>query len=260
MTSMAANGNANAEAEVLLYGHEDSKRLGNEAFLAKQFNVAVEHYSKGIEALNKLPEQSVPKSLKAIMHGNRAASYYELNQYDLAKTDANTAINLDSKYYKGYWRSAQCADKLGNTMESLAILSKAIALDKGLYGDTKNRKIFSNLRKLREQLRTHLEEVAIETYSFSDGRKKVFAYIDLPGISRIEKDDIVFDCKEKSLDLKIFGLDGKCFRLYAPELWARVDPEKSRFKIKGEKDQLVLILQKVSTEAIHSVWENLRRN
>ena len=53
---------------------------------------------------------------------------------------------------------------------------------------------------------------------------------------------------------------GKCYRLYAPELWARVDPKKSKFKVKAEKEQLVLILQKVSTEAIHSMWESLRRN
>jgi|EP00945_MAST-04E_sp_MAST-4E-sp1_P008174 tetratricopeptide (TPR) repeat protein len=260
MATLAATNPAENGEVALLYGHEEDKRLGNEAFLTKDYKTAVEHYSNGIVKLQENPEETVPVNIKAIMHGNRSACYFELGQYEMAKQDADTSTKVDSKYFKGYWRSAQCADKLGDTMGSLSILSGALGMDKGLYGDSKHRKMFSNLRKLREQLRTHLEEVPIESYAFSDGRKKVSAYIDLPGISLLDKEDIVFECKEKSLDLKVYGLNGKCYRLFAPELWARVDPAKSKFKVKKEKEQLVLLLQKVSTEAIHSMWESLRRN
>ena len=61
------------------------------------------------------------------------------------------------------------------------------------------------------------------------------------------------------MDLRIHGIDNKCYRLYAPELWQRIIPEKCKFKIKAEKDQLVVILAKVGTQDIHSTWEHLRK-
>ena len=195
----------------------------------------------------------------AVLLNNRATALVKISEFDRAKVDATKSISFNKMYFKAYWRLSECEQNLGNLNAALDVLYKCLDLDKGLYGDPKLKEQFSYTRKLKNKLYNKFPQIPIEKYAFSDGRKKVSAYIDLPGISQVRKEDIIMKCESKSLDLRVHGIGNQCYRLYAPELWQKVVPEKCKFKIKKEKEQLVVILAKVNTEDIHSSWEHLRR-
>ena len=63
-------------------------------FIEKNFNEAIEHYSKAIE-LNPTV---------ASYYGNRSFAYLKTESYGYALTDASKALELDYKYIKVSWR------------------------------------------------------------------------------------------------------------------------------------------------------------
>jgi tetratricopeptide (TPR) repeat protein len=69
------------------------KNKGNEEFKNKNYNKAIEHYSKSIK---------IKKN--AICYSNRSACYFHLGEYDLGLKDGLESIKLDEKYQKGYYR------------------------------------------------------------------------------------------------------------------------------------------------------------
>ena len=194
-------------------------------------------------------------------HENRESvtALTTLKKYEKGKIEATNMILSNKKHIKAYWQLSECEQNLGNFDVALSVLHTCLDLDEGLYGDPKLKEQFAHTRKLKQSLFTKFPQIHIEKYAFSDGRKKVSVYIDLPGISKVKKEDIVMKCESKSLDLRIYGIGNKCYRLYAPELWQQITPEKCKFKVKKEKEQLVIILAKLSTQDIHSSWEHLRR-
>ena len=74
------------------------KDQGNAAFKAKDYDTAIEFYTK---ALTETPEEHT-------IMGNRSAAFYQLKNYDLALTDANMCIELQPDWSKGYQRKAMC--------------------------------------------------------------------------------------------------------------------------------------------------------
>jgi len=70
--------------------------------------------------------------------------------------------------------------------------------------------------------------------------------MDLPGIEKLPKDQIIFDLGYRSMDLKIHGLNGHNYRFGVPRLQCKLDQKKSKFKIK--KGKLFLILRKKNKE------------
>eukprot|EP00944_MAST-04C_sp_MAST-4C-sp1_P004978 g4978.t1 len=256
------------------------KNEGNMALKNEKYEEAIGFYTRGINILEqqlvkissgltggdaidaKAATQKVGNEKAkemAVLLNNRATALVKISEFDRAKVDATKSISFNKMYFKAYWRLSECEQNLGNLNAALDVLYKCLDLDKGLYGDPKLKEQFSYTRKLKNKLYNKFPQIPIEKYAFSDGRKKVSAYIDLPGISQVRKEDIIMKCESKSLDLRVHGIDNQCYRLYAPELWQKVVPEKCKFKIKKEKEQLVVILAKVNTEDIHSSWEHLRR-
>lgn len=59
-----------------------SKELGNEQFKAKNFDKAIEFYSKAIQ---ENPGDHT-------IYGNRSASYHNLKQYDMALQDGEKCV------------------------------------------------------------------------------------------------------------------------------------------------------------------------
>lgn len=239
---------------------------GNEALKNEKYEEAITFYTNAIGLLkqnlnnddSKNNNNNMNKNM-AILLSNRSTALIKMKEYEKGKIDATNSITFNKMYFKAYWRLSDCEQNLGNFNTALDVLYQCLDLDKGLYGDPKLKEQFSYTRKLKCKLYNKFPQIHIEKYAFSDGRKKVSAYIDLPGISKVRKEDILMKCESKSMDLRIHGIDNKCYRLYAPELWQRIIPEKCKFKIKAEKDQLVVILAKVGTQDIHSTWEHLRR-
>ena len=256
------------------------KNEGNLALKNEKYEEAIGFYTRGINILEQqlgitsssstgdgaIDAKAATQKLRnekakemAVLLNNRATALLKISEFDRAKVDATKSISFNKMYFKAYWRLSECEQNLGNLNAALDVLYKCLDLDKGLYGDPKLKEQFAYTRKLKNKLYNKFPQIPIEKYAFSDGRKKVSAYIDLPGISQVRKEDIIMKCESKSLDLRVHGIDNQCYRLYAPELWQKVVPEKCKFKIKKEKEQLVVILAKVNTEDIHSSWEHLRR-
>lgn len=72
------------------------KDLGNKELTAGHFLVAIQHYTDALEY--------APTS--AVLRSNRALAYIKIENYGLALSDADTAIESDPSYAKGYYRRA----------------------------------------------------------------------------------------------------------------------------------------------------------
>eukprot|EP01038_Epipyxis_sp_PR26KG_P008469 gene8469-11451_t len=79
------------------------KELGNAAYSAGNFNVAIQHFTDSIKAMDNLSEE-IHKELQKIVYSNRSAAYLKLNKLDEALSDANRCINIDGNWVKGYSR------------------------------------------------------------------------------------------------------------------------------------------------------------
>ena len=72
------------------------KNLGNEAFVAKQYDKAIEYYSAAINLDDKNP----------IYFSNRAQVFIELEDFGKAIEDSDTAIALNPQFTRAYMRKA----------------------------------------------------------------------------------------------------------------------------------------------------------
>jgi len=83
---------------------EEYKELGNEAFKARQFTTAVEHFSKAIEL----------KSDAHVLYSNRSGAYASLGQWADALKDAERCIKLKKDWGKGYGRKGAALEGKGD--------------------------------------------------------------------------------------------------------------------------------------------------
>lgn len=94
------------------------KEAGNHAYGSKDFNKAIELYSKAI--LCK-PE--------AVYYSNRAACYNALADWEKVVEDTTAAINLDPEYVKAMNRRANAYDKLDRYSDSLLDYTASCIVD-----------------------------------------------------------------------------------------------------------------------------------
>jgi len=97
----------------------ESKALGNEQFKAKNYEKAIEFYTKAIEETPN--DHSI--------YGNRSASHYNLKSFDAASTDADKCIELKDDWAKGYQRKAMALHGQGNRAEALLNYKKGLERD-----------------------------------------------------------------------------------------------------------------------------------
>eukprot|EP01035_Chromulina_nebulosa_P032991 gene32991-44139_t len=100
---------------------EIAKKLGNDAFLAKKYDEAIEHYSKGL-LLD--PEN-------AVFYSNRSACYGALKQWERAYEDALMCVSKDPKFIKGYYRLSSAQTEMKKFDDSIATLRAALTLEPG---------------------------------------------------------------------------------------------------------------------------------
>ena len=92
--TVAAKKKAETEAYVDPEKAEEARQEGNELFKAGKFPAAIEKYG---EAMKRNPKSAVPYS-------NRAACYQKLMEWQLALKDAETCVEMDPAYVKGWSR------------------------------------------------------------------------------------------------------------------------------------------------------------
>ena len=101
------------------------KQKGNEAFKVKNYQLALEHYSKAIE-LN---------SSESVFFSNRARCFKNLNRYEQALKDAQEAVELDVDNIKAHLVAGQILAEIGKrnkdirkVQNSIVRLTKALTL------------------------------------------------------------------------------------------------------------------------------------
>jgi len=98
---------------------DEMKAQGNAAFAAKDFEKAIEYFSKAIEAA----------PTNHVLYSNRSASFASLKQFDKAFEDAQKTIEINPTWAKGYSRVAAAEFGLGKLEEAEKSYQKALELD-----------------------------------------------------------------------------------------------------------------------------------
>ena len=135
-SSKSASSTVNPEAEAF-------KGKGNSAMASKDYNTAIELYSK---ALNISP-------LNPIYLSNRAAAYSASHKHAEASTDAEMAVAADPKYTKAWSRLGLARFALGDAKGSMEAYQKGIEYE-GNGGSEAMKKGFETAkRKVEEEER-----------------------------------------------------------------------------------------------------------
>ncbi|CAI9103531.1 OLC1v1002031C1 [Oldenlandia corymbosa var. corymbosa] len=94
------------------------KELGNDFFKKKNYNEAIDCYSR-----------SIALSPTAVAYANRAMAYIKLRRFQEAESDCSEALNLDDQYTKAYSRRSTARKELGKLKESLEDVDFALKLE-----------------------------------------------------------------------------------------------------------------------------------
>ena len=115
-----------AEPPVAPSPAEELKNQGNAAFAAKQFDEAIDFYTKGIALEPNNP----------VFYSNRSACYFSKKQFQEALEDALMCVDKDAKFIKGYLRLASAQMELGKFDDAETTLKAALMIEptNGLIG------------------------------------------------------------------------------------------------------------------------------
>ncbi|KAL0244392.1 hypothetical protein GEMRC1_008476 [Eukaryota sp. GEM-RC1] len=94
----------------------DLKAQGNTAFKAKSYEDAINYYTQALEV----------QEAKEV-YSNRAAAYINLNQFQDALKDAESAIRVDPSFPKGYLRKSTALSSLGKVNEAKETLQEGLS-------------------------------------------------------------------------------------------------------------------------------------
>ena len=96
------------------------KQQGNAAFSAKDFDKAIDLFTKAIE---------VSETPNHVLYSNRSACYTSLKKYEEALKDAEECIKINPTWSKGYNRKGAAEFGLGNLDAAATSYEKALELD-----------------------------------------------------------------------------------------------------------------------------------
>ncbi|CAM0135120.1 Palmitoyl-protein thioesterase 1 [Umbelopsis sp. WA50703] len=94
------------------------KELGNNAFQARNYELAVDHYTKAIELDNK----------SAVYYINRAMAYLKLEKYAEAERDSSSGLSLQPNHVKALYRRGIARRQLDKLAEARADLTLSLSL------------------------------------------------------------------------------------------------------------------------------------
>lgn len=99
---------------------DEFKAEGNKYFAQKDFNKAIDYFTKAIEA------SSEPNH---VLYSNRSACYASLKDFAQALTDAEKCVEINGSWAKGYNRVAGAQHGLGNLDDAKQTYEKALEID-----------------------------------------------------------------------------------------------------------------------------------
>lgn len=103
-----------------------AKEEGNNQFRLKEYDDAIESYSK---AIYHCPEDEDNKDYLATFYGNRSAAYFSIEDYELVIEDCTSALELKPNYPKVLARRMQAYEKMENLDEALSDAKELQKLD-----------------------------------------------------------------------------------------------------------------------------------
>ncbi|GBC09925.1 hypothetical protein RclHR1_09200010 [Rhizophagus clarus] len=115
---------------------EEFKTQGNEAFTAKNYEKAIELFTKAIEL----------DPANHVLYSNRSACYASLKQYDKALENANKTIELKKDWAKGYSRKGAALHGLGKLEEARETYQE------GLKHDPNNAQLKKSLEEIESAI------------------------------------------------------------------------------------------------------------
>ena len=95
------------------------KAAGNEAFQAKNFPLAIEHFTSGIDV----------DGSNHVLYSNRSASFTSLGAYEKAFDDARKCVELKPDWAKGYSRLGAALQGMGKFDEAIAAFENGLKVD-----------------------------------------------------------------------------------------------------------------------------------
>jgi len=98
---------------------EEFKKQGNTAFTNKEYEKAIEFFSKAIEL----------DPSNHVLYSNRSASYASLKQYDDALKDADKTIELKKDWPKGYSRKGAALHGMGRLEQARETYKEGLSQD-----------------------------------------------------------------------------------------------------------------------------------
>ncbi|KAF9913869.1 Hsp90 cochaperone [Lobosporangium transversale] len=98
---------------------EEYKAQGNKAFLAKDYPVAIDLFSKAIEL----------DPTNHVLYSNRSACYASLKNYEKALEDGNKTVELKADWSKGYGRKAAALFGLGRYPEANDVYQEGLKIE-----------------------------------------------------------------------------------------------------------------------------------
>ncbi|CAB4256305.1 similar to Saccharomyces cerevisiae YOR027W STI1 Hsp90 cochaperone, interacts with the Ssa group of the cytosolic Hsp70 chaperones and activates Ssa1p ATPase activity [Maudiozyma barnettii] len=99
---------------------DEYKQQGNAAFSAKEYENAIDLFTKAIE---------VSETPNHVLYSNRSATYSSMKKFADALTDAEECIKINPTWSKGYNRKGAAHFGLGNLDEAEVAYKKALELD-----------------------------------------------------------------------------------------------------------------------------------
>ncbi|CAJ1012480.1 stress-inducible protein STI1-like protein [Leishmania guyanensis] len=124
---------------------EDYKTKGNDAFKAKKYREAIEWYTKAIE-------HNPDSEASGALYSNRAGSWQNLNNFEMAIADAEQCIRVRPDWLKGYFRKGVAMESMGNCDEAQKAFQKALQLSPG------NEEVMDKLQSINGKLRERNEK------------------------------------------------------------------------------------------------------
>ncbi|CAG0881622.1 unnamed protein product [Cyprideis torosa] len=217
---------------------EDVKVEANAAFKDGNFLLASELYTKSIHI----------NPYNAVVYANRSLVNLKLENFGYALTDASKAIELDSKYVKGYYRRAAAYMALGKfklALKDFDTVVRVVPRDKD--AKTKQRECDKIVKRMAFE-----KAIAVDTTekpmsdSIAEKLPSIIVEPDYTGPHLSETEGVTVSFVEKLLEL--YKNEGKLHRKYAytillavkkwfaaqPTLVEVSIPEDSKFTVCGD--------------------------
>jgi len=132
---------------------EEIKNRARSSVQTKNYPAAEILYTKGLTLTDS-------NSDKAVLHANLALVQRNMNQLSDAQKNAESAVELDPTYVKGWWRLGQTLSSLHRTKDALEAFTKAHNLEPSNSALTKECKKLEKKVEEEEKLMKESEEAA----------------------------------------------------------------------------------------------------